>query len=66
MATKTTVKKCFHSVLNFYRYYSISLCSLDVGKFFLDLNSKVQEKRKGMVALCSHLRQNVKLNSFTS
>ena len=31
----------------------------------LELNSKVQEKKKKVVVLCSRPRQNVKLGTFT-
>ena len=58
--------RCF----KLYRAYSISFTQSNVGKFFWSWipkdSIKVQEKKKKLVVLCSRLRQNVKLGTFTS
>ena len=58
--------RCF----KLYRAYSISFTQSNVGKFFWSWIPKnyikVQEKKKKLVVLCSRLRQNVKLVTFTS
>ena len=58
--------RCF----KLYRAYSISFTQSNVGKFFwiwIPKDSiKVQEKKTKLVVLCSRLRQNVKLGTFTS
>ena len=57
--------RCF----KLYRAYSISFTQSNVGKFFWSWIPKnyikVQEKKKKLVVLCSRLRQNVKLGTFT-
>ena len=58
--------RCF----KLYRAYSISFTQSNVGEFFWSWipkdSIKVQEKEKKLVVLCSRLRQNVKLGTFTS
>ena len=58
--------RCF----KLYRAYSVSFTQSNVGKFFwrwiLKDSIKVQEKKKKLVVLCSRLRQNVKIGTFTS
>ena len=57
--------RCF----KLYRAYSISFTQCNVGKYFWSWipkdSIKVQEKKKKLVVLCSRLRQNVKLGTFT-
>ena len=58
--------RCF----KLYRAYSISFTQCNVGKYFWSWipkdSIKVQEKKKKLVVLCSRLRQNGKLGTFTS